>query len=72
MDLGDSTLLPVFLFAVHVDRHPLERQSAFDEHYFAIRSAGYALGIHVQGAYTQPTLGQVGAGVAGFVGVVLG
>ena len=72
VDLGDGALLPVVLFAVHVDRHQLERQSAFDEHNFAVRSAGDALGIHVQGADSQPALGQVGAGVAGFVGVGLG
>ena len=72
VDLGDGALLPVVLFAVHVDRHQLERQGAFDEHDFAVRSAGDALGLHVQGAHTQPALGQVGAGVAGFVGVGLG
>jgi hypothetical protein len=57
VNLGDRALLPVVLFAVHVDRHQLERQSTFDEHNFAVRSAGDALGIHVQGTHTQPALG---------------
>ena len=72
VNLGDGALLPVVLFAVHVDRHQLKRQSALNEDDFAVRAAGYALGIHVQRAHTQPALGQVGAGVAGFVGVGLG
>ena len=56
VNLGDGTLLPVVLFAVHIDRHQLKGQGPFNEHDFAVRAAGDALGIHVQGTHTQPAL----------------
>ena len=48
VNLGHRALLPIVFFAVHVDGHQLEWQSAFDEHHFAVGFAGDALGIHVQ------------------------
>jgi hypothetical protein len=51
----DHTGFPIVFLSVHIDRHQLERQSAFYKNDFAIRLAGNALGLNVQGIYVQPT-----------------
>ena len=72
VNLGHRALLPIVLFPVHLHRNQLKGQSPLDKNHLAIGTARDALGIHIKGPHTQPALGQVGTGVAVFVGVGLG
>ena len=43
-----TALLPLVLFAVHIDGHHFKRQSAFDEHHFAVGTVRHALGVQIE------------------------
>ena len=67
VDGGDDARFPIVLLAVHAGADHFKGQGAFDEDDFAVRAAGDALGIDVEGFHRQPAFRQCGFGSGGRV-----